>query len=250
MLTNVEFMIVHSNLWRPSHRHKFLKTTENFSVCDGVTAVTNIIWLITLPVFNSFNCNWEHFVVHAEWNSWLLSVLRKSKTTWRKCHFLWKIFILITISFVTVVTGLWRGDGRHTPSLIGFFYRNQFPNPHGLGTIQTQIYSSLLKQLRFCKLVKKCAKYPTVHFFFRTGFSHFQRYFSTSSLSLNLKCFTVAEIAKLYLQTIPFGILILLPGAEKKSFESVSNVTGHPVDFSRFCSCDFVTVTLKRYVKA
>ena len=120
-------------------------------------------------------------------------------------------------------------DGRHTPSLIWIFYRNQFWNPRGLGTIQSQIYSSFLKQLKFCKSVKKCAKYPTVHFFFGTGFSHFQRYFSTSSLSLNLKCFTLAEIAKLYLQTIPFGILILLPGAEKKYFESVSNVTGHPV---------------------
>ena len=143
--------------------------------------------------------------------------------------FLWKILIPITISFVTAVTALWRCDGRHTPPLIGFFYRNQLSNPHGLGTIQSQIYSNFLKQLKFCKSVKKCAKYPTVHFFFGTGFSHFQRYFSTSSLSLKLKCFTLAEIAKLYLQTVPFGILILLPGAEKKSFESVSNVTGHPV---------------------
>ena len=77
--------------------------------------------------------------------------------------------------------------------------------------------------------MKKCAKYPTVHFFLGTGFSHFQKYFSTSFLSFKLKCFTLAEIAKLYLQTIPLGILILLPGAEKKSFESVSNLTGHPV---------------------
>ena len=143
--------------------------------------------------------------------------------------FLWKIFIPITISFVTAVTALWRCDGRHTPSLIWIFCRNQFRNPHGLGTIQSQIYSSFLKQLRFCKSVKKCAKYPTVHFFLGTGFSHFQRYFSPSFLSFKLKCFTLAEIAKLYLQTIPLGILILLPGAEKKSFESVSNVTGHPV---------------------
>ena len=176
-----------SKVWRCDGHH-------NFSFCYNY-ANFHFLFLCLGVVCNSLNLKLDALINFGE----------KPKYHDEKNIFVW---ILWRPSQFQV----WRPS---QPFWNWIFSWNQSLKPGGHSTIQPQIYSSFTNQLRIWKSVKKWAWYPTLHFFFKSGFSHFLGDFSTSSLSFYLACNTLDKIAKLPLQTISFGILISLLGAEK-----------------------------------
>ena len=142
-------------------------------------------------------------------------------------------------------------DGRHTfgcdarhshfkvwrashPFSIWVLIGNGLPFTCGNGTTEIRILSSYWNQLKLWRSDKKYAWKKPLHFFNKTWLFHFWHEFSISLLCFNLKGRTLRKMDNLPLQTMSFGFLILLLGAEKLSFESVSNVLGHTVNTTRY----------------
>ena len=106
---------------------------------------------------------------------------------------------------------------------------NESPNHSGNETNETRIYSSYRNQLKTWKSEQKCAKYRPLHFFKISWLFNLQHLFLISSFCFNTTGIRLSKMDNLPLQTMFFGFLISLLGAEKWSFKSVSFVTGHTV---------------------